>query len=130
MEDGPICDAFHRIDIARGDMTITYFEFGTLAAMDVFHQMSVDVAVMEVGIGGELDAVNIFDADVALNYRYRYRSSEVARLRPRDDRSSKRLASCAKRPVIVSDPEPPQSVRDKADELEAPLYQLGVDYHL
>ena len=47
-------------------MTITYFEFGTLAAMDVFHQMSVDVAVMEVGIGGELDAVNIFDADVAL----------------------------------------------------------------
>ena len=130
VEDGAICDAFHRIDLARGDMTITYFEFGTLAAMDVFHQMSVDVAVMEVGIGGELDAVNIFDADVALitaididHQKWLGSDRETIGLQ-------KAGIMRAKRPVIVSDPKPPKSVLDKAVELEAPLYQLGVDYRL
>ena len=129
VEDGPICEAFQRIDFARGDMTITYFEFGTLAAMDVFHQMAVDVAVMEVGIGGELDAVNIFDADVALITAIDIDHQKWLG----SDRETIGLQKAGimrpKRPVILSDPEPPQSVRDKADEFEAPLYQIGIDYH-
>ncbi len=66
VEDGAIMTAFDRIDRARGGITLTYFEFGTLAAVDVFRAAGVDAAVLEVGIGGRLDAVNVFDADVAV----------------------------------------------------------------
>ena len=64
--DEMLCDSFNRIDYARGDISLTYFEFSTLAALDIFHQVNVDVALLEVGLGGRLDAVNCFDADVAL----------------------------------------------------------------
>lgn len=64
--DGELCDAFERIDQARGDTSLTYFEFGTLAAMDIFRRAGLDVVILEVGLGGRLDAVNIVDADVAV----------------------------------------------------------------
>ena len=64
--DEAICEAFQRIDDARGDISLTYFEFATLAAVDIFCRAGVDVAVLEVGMGGRLDAVNLFDTDVAL----------------------------------------------------------------
>lgn len=64
--DETICEAFERIDQARGGTSLTYFEFGTLAAIDIFRQAPVDVAVMEVGLGGRLDAVNVLDADAAV----------------------------------------------------------------
>jgi len=61
-----ICQAFHCIDIARADTSLTYFEFGTLAAFHIFQQSSLDVAILEVGLGGRLDAVNLLDPDVAV----------------------------------------------------------------
>ncbi len=64
--DEVLCRAFARIEAARGETTLTYFEFGTLAAMLVFVAAGVDVAILEVGLGGRLDAVNLFDADCAL----------------------------------------------------------------
>lgn len=64
--DSALCAAFARIDAARGDDTLTYFEFGTLAALTLFAAADLDVAVLEVGLGGRLDAVNIVDADAAL----------------------------------------------------------------
>ncbi|GAB3098619.1 bifunctional tetrahydrofolate synthase/dihydrofolate synthase [Aestuariicella hydrocarbonica] len=64
--DQQICESFERIDQARGDISLTYFEFGTLAAIDIFHQQQVDVMLLEVGLGGRLDAVNIVDADVSI----------------------------------------------------------------
>ena len=64
--DAAIMTAFDRIDRARGGVTLTYFEFGTLAAVEVFRAARVDAAVLEVGIGGRLDAVNVFDADAAV----------------------------------------------------------------
>lgn len=64
--DAEICQSFQRIDDARGDITLTYFEFGALAAIDVFTRNQVDVLLLEVGLGGRLDAVNIIDADVAI----------------------------------------------------------------
>ena len=61
-----IVEAFERIEAARGDISLTYFEFNTLAAVDIFGQHQVDVMILEVGLGGRLDAVNIFDTDCAI----------------------------------------------------------------
>ena len=72
--DQSLCEAFERVDQARIDAagletsetSLTYFEFGTLAALDLFSRATLDVVILEVGLGGRLDAVNIIDADVAL----------------------------------------------------------------
>ncbi len=64
--DGELVAAFERVDAARGDVSLTYFEFGTLGAMARFIDAGIDVAILEVGLGGRLDAVNVFDADVAV----------------------------------------------------------------
>ncbi len=64
--DNAICRAFAAIDVARGSLPLTYFEFGTLAALWLFREARCDVQVLEVGLGGRLDAVNIVDADAAL----------------------------------------------------------------
>ncbi|WP_281645437.1 bifunctional tetrahydrofolate synthase/dihydrofolate synthase [Parendozoicomonas sp. Alg238-R29] len=64
--DQAICDSFFRIEKLRGDDFLSYFEFGALAALDIFFQENVDVILLEVGLGGRLDAVNIVDADVSI----------------------------------------------------------------
>lgn len=66
VRDDDIVAAFERIETARGDTSLTYFEFNTLAAVDIFQRANVDVMILEVGLGGRLDAVNIFDADCAI----------------------------------------------------------------
>ncbi|MGB0289403.1 bifunctional folylpolyglutamate synthase/dihydrofolate synthase [Aequoribacter sp.] len=64
--DAAIVDAFEAIEQARGEISLTYYEFSALAAAFIFQQAQVDVWILEVGLGGRLDAVNIFDADVAV----------------------------------------------------------------
>ncbi|MDP1519395.1 bifunctional tetrahydrofolate synthase/dihydrofolate synthase [Porticoccus litoralis] len=64
--DEAICQAFQRIEEARGDTSLTYFEFGTLAALILMSEAELDVAILEVGLGGRLDAVNIVDAGIAI----------------------------------------------------------------
>ncbi len=66
IDDLSLCDAFARIEQARGDSALTFFEFGTLVALLIFQEQKLDLAVLEVGLGGRLDAVNIIDADVAV----------------------------------------------------------------
>ena len=64
--DAELCASFEQIEQVRGDIPLTYFEFGTLAAMQCFIEHKVDVAILEVGLGGRLDAVNVFDNDCAV----------------------------------------------------------------
>ncbi|MCK5897125.1 MAG: bifunctional folylpolyglutamate synthase/dihydrofolate synthase, partial [Cocleimonas sp.] len=66
VSDQSLCKAFATIDQARGNTSLTYFEFSTLAAAILFVEEKVDVAIFEVGLGGRLDAVNLWDADIAL----------------------------------------------------------------
>ena len=66
VNDQTLCDAFAAIDAARGDISLTYFEFNALAALWCFQQHNVDVQVLEVGLGGRLDAVNLVDTDLAI----------------------------------------------------------------
>lgn len=64
--DEDLCASFTQIEAVRGDIPLTYFEFGTLAAMQLFIAHKVDVAILEVGLGGRLDAVNVFDGDCSI----------------------------------------------------------------
>ena len=66
VSEDDLCEVFEAIDQARGDISLTYFEFGTLAALLLFARSSLEVVILEVGLGGRLDAVNIIDADVSL----------------------------------------------------------------
>src|SRR5437588_296647 len=66
VQDSPLCEAFAQVEKVRGQTPLTYFEFGTLAALWLFARENLDAVVLEVGLGGRLDAVNAFDADCAV----------------------------------------------------------------
>jgi dihydrofolate synthase / folylpolyglutamate synthase len=128
--DTELCESFDRIDRARGDISLTYFEFGTLAALDLFRQHNVELAILEVGLGGRLDAVNVLDADVALISSIDLDHQQWLG----DNRESIGREKAGifrnKAPAICSDPNPPQSLLDCADALGTPLSVLGRDYQL
>ena len=126
--DEALIEAFVAIDSARGDIALTYFEFGALAALYVFSRTALDVIVLEVGLGGRLDAVNIIDADVAVITSISLDHQEWLG----NDRETigREKAGILREgvPVVVADVDPPRSVLDIAAELNCPiqLYQPGV----
>jgi dihydrofolate synthase/folylpolyglutamate synthase len=128
-----LVDAFARVEKARnaGDapVSLTYFEFSTLAILDVMVRSELDVAVLEVGLGGRLDAVNIIDADCAVITSIDLDHMEF--LGPDRESIGREKAGIMRtgRPVVVSDPVPPQSVLDRAREIDADLWRLGVDFN-
>lgn len=128
VSDTLICEAFAAIDTARGDISLTYFEFGALAAMWVFMHEGVDVAVLEVGLGGRLDAVNIWDADVAIitsiGIDHVEWLGDDRELIGREKAGIMRAAQLA----ICGDPEPPASIAQVAAETSAVLMQNGRDF--
>ena len=121
--DELICEAFAAIDAARGDISLTYFEFGTLAAIWAFVQSGVEIAVLEVGLGGRLDAANLWDADVAVITGIGI--DHISWLG--DDREviGREKAGIARRqrPLVCGDPSPPVSIKAYAQELGAELIQ-------
>jgi dihydrofolate synthase/folylpolyglutamate synthase len=129
IDDAPLCDAFEAVDAQRGDTSLSYFEFGTLAALWLFRQTMLDVILLEVGLGGRLDAVNVMDADVAL--------VTAVDIDHRDwlgeDRESigreKAGIFRAGRPAVCSDPAAPHSLRSVAAGLGAEWYCLGEQFH-
>ncbi len=66
VSDADLCAGFRAVEVARGETSLTYFEFGTLAALHWFKQQQLDACVLEIGLGGRLDAVNIVDADISV----------------------------------------------------------------
>ena len=112
------------------EISLTYFEFSTLAILEVMARSNLDVAILEVGLGGRLDAVNIIDADCAVITSIDL--DHMALLG--NDRESigyeKAGIMRTGRPVVVSDPMPPQSVLDRAREIDADLWRFGVDFNV
>lgn len=108
--DAPICEAFARIDTARGGTTLSFFEFGTLAALDIFSKAALDVQILEVGLGGRLDAVNIIDTDAALVASIDIDHQDWLG----DTRDAIGLEKGgifrAGRPAVVGDPDPPRAL--------------------
>ena len=128
VSDAAIMTAFDRIDRARGGVTLTYFEFGTLAAIEVFRRAAVDAAVLEVGIGGRLDAVNLFDADAAVITPIDI--DHVRWLGPDRESIGREKAGILRpgRPAVIADREPPESLVAEAERIGAPCLLLGRDF--
>lgn len=128
VSDEDLVAAFSRVEALRQDTPLSYFEHGTLAAWDVFSRSELDVVVLEVGLGGRLDAVNAFDADcvvlssIALDH--------MDYLGPDRESIGREKAGIfrAGRPAVCADPEPPESVLERARELGADLLVCGQDY--
>ena len=126
--EAEFCASFERLDAARGDMSLTYFEFGTLAALDIFARRKVEVAVLEVGLGGRLDAVNALDPDAAVVASVGLDHQDW--LGP--DRESIGFEKAgiyrSGRPALCGDREPPASLLRHAADIGADLRVLGRDF--
>ncbi|ASK93377.1 bifunctional tetrahydrofolate synthase/dihydrofolate synthase [Xanthomonas campestris pv. trichodesmae] len=126
--DAQLVDAFAAVEAARGDTALTYFEFGTLAALWLFQQSALDLAVLEIGLGGRLDAVNIVDSDVAVITTVDLDHTDWLG----DDREAigteKAGIIRAWKPVVLGEIDPPSSVLRRAYQLGANAIRAGSDY--
>ncbi len=128
VDDRSICDVFETIEAVRGDISLTYFEFGTLAALLIFAHSNLDLAVLEVGLGGRLDAVNLIDADLALITPIGLDHTDWLG-EDRDAIGREKAGILRRRGIaVISDPEPPQSVLDRLYELDVDANLLHVDF--
>lgn len=129
VDDTQIVQQFARIEAARADVSLSYFEFATLAALLTFTDAKVDVAILEVGLGGRLDAVNMLDADCAV-----VTSIDLDHMQwlgdTRDQIALEKAhifrANC---PAICADPVPPQTLIDHAKAIGADLWLFGRDFN-
>ena len=129
VDDASIMAAFEAIDRARGSITLTYFEFSALAAAWCFRAAGAHPWVLEVGLGGRLDASNCLDADVAVITAIDLDHMEWLGDNREAIAGEKLGVARPHRPIICSDPQPPQRIAEQAAALPAPLHQLGRDYH-
>jgi dihydrofolate synthase/folylpolyglutamate synthase len=127
--DDMLCESFSRVDRARGDISLTYFEFGTLAALEIFHHADIDVALLEVGLGGRLDAVNCIDADVALITSIDLDHMQWLGFDRESIAREKAGIFRGNKPAVCSDPHPPATVLEYAEEIGATLYIPGRDFN-
>lgn len=128
--DVQLCEAFAAVEAARGEISLTYFEAGTLAAFWLFKQAALDAVVLEVGLGGRLDTVNIVDADLALVTSIGVDHSDYLG-------DTRELVAFEKagifregKPALCGDLNPPQPLLDKARSLHSPLFLRGRDFDL
>ena len=128
--DGVLTGAFGAVEKARAGIRLTYFEFGTLAALWLFREAGVGVQVLEVGLGGRLDAVNLVDADCAVvssigldHVEYLGGDREAIGL----EKAGILRTGC---PAICSDPQAPRSIERHARALGAPLWRIGREFHV
>ncbi|MBH1965131.1 MAG: bifunctional tetrahydrofolate synthase/dihydrofolate synthase [Comamonadaceae bacterium] len=124
-----LISAFEKVESARGDVTLSYFEFTTLAILHCLANAGLDAVILEVGLGGRLDAVNIIDTDCAIITSIDIDHAEL--LGDTREKIGFEKAGILRtgRPAIISDPVPPQSVIDRAREIGADAWLLGRDFN-
>ncbi|MDR2239306.1 MAG: bifunctional tetrahydrofolate synthase/dihydrofolate synthase [Zoogloeaceae bacterium] len=128
VSDAALCASFAQVEAARGGMPLTYFEYGTLAAWQVFAAAGVEAVVLEVGLGGRLDAVNVFDADCAVVTTVDFDHMDYLGDTREAIGFEKAGIFRAGRPAIVGDPQPPRSLLDHAAAIGADLRRLGQEF--
>ena len=129
--DEELCEAFATVEAARlaaGEVALTYFEFGTLAALEVFRARQVEVLILEVGLGGRLDAVNAYDPDCAVVTGIALDHTDW--LGPTRESIAFEKAGIfrADTPALCADPDPPSSLVEHALAIGADLHVLGRDF--
>ena len=125
VSDAELCEAFCAVHAALGDISLTYFEFGTLAALWLFQRARLDVVILEVGLGGRLDAVNIIDPDVAVLTSIDLDHQDWLGADRESIGAEKAGIFRAQKPAICADANPPRSVIDTAQKLGADFYRVG-----
>ena len=132
VEDTALLAAFAAVERARTEVTpatpLTYFEFGTLAALVLFARAPLDVLVLEVGLGGRLDAVNLVDAHVAIVTTVDLDHQDFLGETREAIGAEKAGILRAGRPAVCGDPDPPQSLLAEAQRIGTPLYRLGHEF--
>ena len=130
VSDEQLCEAFSALEAGRGQTSLTYFEMGTLAAFWLFERAQLDAVVLEVGLGGRLDAVNLVDADLALVTSIGVDHVEYLGNTRESVAYEKAGIFRAGKPALCGDLNPPQPLLDKARELGCPLFVRGRDFNL
>lgn len=127
-DEATLLPHFEAVEAARGDTTLSYFEFTMLAILRTFMHAPLDLVILEVGLGGRLDAVNIIDTDCAVLTSIDLDHTEW--LGPTREHIGREKAHIMRpgKPAIVSDPMPPQSVIDHAEAIGADLWLAGRDF--
>lgn len=128
VSDEKICQAFERIDGVRNEVSLSYFEFGTLAAIDIFWRSELDVQLLEVGLGGRLDAVNILDSDVSLITSISI--DHIDWLGETRDAIAYEKAGIFRKGIsaIIGDLTPPDSLIKCADKKNTPLFRINHEF--
>ena len=126
--DADLCLSFAAVEAARGDISLTYFEFGTLAAMWLFKEQEVDAAVLEVGLGGRLDAVNVVEPDVAVVTSIGLDHQDWLGNDIADIAREKAGVFRSNKPAICGERQPPESLFAVADGIGADVKLKGRDY--
>lgn len=126
--DASLCEAFEAVERARGETPLTYFEYGTLAAAWLFSREPLDAWILEVGLGGRLDAVNVFDADCAILTSVDMDHMDYLGPTREDIGREKAGIFRAGRPAVVADAAPPRSVLDVAKAIGANALLGGRDF--
>ena len=130
ISDEDLLKSFAVVEEARGSTPLTYFEFGTLAAVWHFMQSQVEVGILEVGLGGRLDAVNIFDPDCTIITAIDFDHMDFLG-NSRESIGFEKAGIFRKNvPAICGDPNPPHTLVSHAESIDAQLRRIGEDFHV
>ncbi|MBT4838655.1 MAG: bifunctional tetrahydrofolate synthase/dihydrofolate synthase [Methylococcales bacterium] len=128
VDDDLICEAFEKIEAIRQEILLTYFEYTTLASMIIFDQMPLDVVIMEVGLGGRLDAVNVLDADVAIVTSIGLDHQDWLGS-TREQIAIEKAGICRQeKPCVIAEADSPASLIKTVADVNAKLYQNNNQY--
>jgi len=128
--DDALCEAFEVVERARGSISLTYFEMGTLAALWLFEREALDAVVLEVGLGGRLDAVNLVDADVAVVTNIGLDHAEWLGTTRESVAFEKAGIFRSAKPAVCGDTAPPETMLESAMKSAVPLLVRGRDFGL
>jgi dihydrofolate synthase/folylpolyglutamate synthase len=129
VSDEALCKNFEAVEAVRGDVSLTYFEFTTLAILKYFANAGLDAVILEVGLGGRLDAVNLIDPDVAIVTSVDLDHQDYLGDTREKIGFEKAGIFRSGRAAICSDPSPPQSLIDHAASIGADLWLFGRDFN-
>ncbi|HEY0504670.1 MAG TPA: Mur ligase family protein, partial [Lysobacter sp.] len=127
-DDASLIAAFEAIEAARGQTQLTYFEYGTLAALWLFERAKLDLAILEVGLGGRLDATNLVDADVAVITTVDLDHQDYLGDEREAIGAEKAGIARAWKPLVLGDDDPPSSVLGHAYRIGAPTWRIANDF--
>ena len=129
VSDEAIVEAFETIDRVREEISLSYFEFSCLAALLIFKGAEIDVAVLEIGLGGRLDAMIIVDPDITVILPIALDHQDYLGDNREDIGREKAGILRSERPLILADPEPPASILAEAQRLSAPVFRINKAFH-